>query len=79
MTSCPQACETTQECVDLTMVFYSIKSEAVDPVFFAVVPDSFMTRDTYRRPEPQPANRDGIDWEEAQDVPLVSPNDRWSF
>jgi hypothetical protein len=63
----------------LELTIYSIERDIVDPVFFAVVPDSFMTResDDYR---PAPGqHRNGADWADEQDRPLISPNDRWSF
>jgi hypothetical protein len=60
-------------------VLYSIERDSVDPVFFAVVPDSFMTRESRGHLEPRQENWDGVDWEEARDAPLISPNDRWSF
>jgi hypothetical protein len=55
-----------------------MEREAVDSVFFAVVPDSFMTRESGSRP-PSRQNWDGADWADEKDRPLVSPNDRWSF
>jgi hypothetical protein len=63
----------------LELTIYSIERDIVDPVFFAVVPDSFMTResDGYR-PAPR-QERNGADWADEQDRPVISPNDRWSF
>ena len=60
------------------MLMYNVDYYAVDPVFFAVVPDSFMTRESGGR-APSRQNWDGADWTDEQDRPLVSPNDPWSF
>jgi hypothetical protein len=60
------------------MIIYSIERDIVDPVFFAVVPDSFMTRESGCGPAScQDGN--GDDWADEKDRPLISPNDRWSF
>jgi hypothetical protein len=62
----------------LTNVLYRIERDVVDPVFFAVVPDSFMTRVSFGNAVPgSPAN--DSEWSDEQDVPLVAPQDRWSF
>lgn len=57
--------------------FYSTDNGAVDPVFYAVVPDSFMNRMSGNpfghRPAPD-AFRDG-----EADAPLLAPSDPWSF
>lgn len=57
---------------------YSISGDTVDPVFFPVVPDSFMKRETMparneRRGQPQG------EWHDITDQPILAPNDRWSF
>ena len=57
---------------------YSIARDVVDPVFFAVVPDSFMTRSSLGS-QPFRADADSFGWTEAQDMPIVMPHDRWSF
>lgn len=62
----------------MQLAISSIERDIVDPVFFAVVPDSFMTRESDCRPVPG-QDRNGVDWIDEQDRPLISPNDRWSF
>ena len=62
----------------MTSDLYSIEREVVDPVFFAVVPDSFMTRSPMGRPASAPSAED-FDWVDEQDAPVVAPRDRWSF
>jgi len=60
------------------MVTYRIENERIDPVFYPVVPDSFMQRSGGGGA----ANRnrsDLSDWPEETDRPIVSPRDRWSF
>ena len=61
-----------------TNLGYSGDFAGVDPIFFAVVPDSFMNRDgigeTWLRAQP-----DAQEWSETIDVPLVGDHDRWSF
>lgn len=62
----------------MTNRFYSADFAGVDPIFFAVVPDSFMTREgtgTAARAGHLIAH----DWSEIVDVPLVGSKDRWSF
>ncbi len=64
--------------IALSPLFYTKNHEAVDPVFFAVVPDSFMQRDPgdgNRRPLVSVAG----EWSEITDTPLFGPRDRWSF
>ena len=60
------------------MFMYSMGYDAVDPVFFAVVPDSFMTSESGGK-TPSRQTWDGADWTDEKDRPVVSPNDRWSF
>ena len=63
----------------MELAIYSIERDIVDPVFFAVVPDSFMKRESdCCRPAPR-QDWNGADWADEQDRPLISPNDRWSF
>jgi hypothetical protein len=62
----------------LTIDLYSIEREVVDPVFFAVVPDSFMTRSSSGQPVPS-VRADLIGWSDEYDMPIVTPHDRWSF
>ena len=62
----------------MTPHFYTKNHEAVDTVFFAVVPDSFMQRDPgdgNRRP----ASSVTGEWSDITDTPLFAPCDRWSF
>ena len=56
------------------MVIYSIDRDRVDPVFFACVPDSFMTRDLGGR-----TRRRGSEWADEVERPPVPAGDRWSF
>lgn len=62
----------------MTNVLYSIDRDVVDPVFFPVVPDSFMNRTSQAgaMPAARPAN---ISWNDEQDTPIVAPHDPWSF
>lgn len=62
----------------MTPLFYTKNHEAVDPVFFAVVPDSFMRRDSGDSSQ-RPANIFAGEWSEITDTPLFGPRDRWSF
>lgn len=62
----------------LTNSIYRSAADIVDPVFFAVVPDSFMKRDgsTGRIDHaPLPATDERIIAERA----ALGPRDRWSF
>lgn len=63
----------------MTNVLYNIERDVVDPVFFAVVPDSFMTRPSSGRPVPAAQLDEDFDRSDEQDAPIVSPRDRWSF
>lgn len=67
-----------KEYVNLANDLYSIARDVVDPVFFAVVPDSFMTRSSLGS-QPFRASTDSFGWAEEQDMPIVMPHDRWSF
>lgn len=62
----------------MTQIFYTKNHEAVDPVFFAVVPDSFMQRDPGEGNR-RPASSVAGEWSEITDTPLFGPRDRWSF
>ena len=62
----------------MTQIFYTKNHEAVDPVFFAVVPDSFMQRDPGEGNRRLSSSVAG-EWSEMTDVPLFGPRDRWSF
>ncbi len=60
------------------MVIYRMEAEVVDPVFYPVVPDAFMTRAGGTNTIERQSN-DLNDWPEEVDRPFVSPRDRWSF
>lgn len=60
--------------MNLAMVIYSIDRDRVDPVFFACVPDSFMTRDSAGR-----APHRAPEATEILERPLFPTGDRWSF
>jgi hypothetical protein len=67
----------SKECADLDRNFYSIDAQDVDPVFFAVVPDAFMTRGGGDRGR---QNRiEAGDWMDVHDTPVLAPRDPWSF
>ncbi len=67
-----------KECNILQNSLYSIEHEIVDTVFFAVVPDSFMRRDTTSNGETdRPLT--GAEWPLETERPLSVPGDRWSF
>lgn len=60
------------------MVIYSMETNAVEPVFYPVVPDSFMTRgSTERRGRAQRPVEGG--WNDVIDTPFLAPQDPWSF
>ncbi|QLH38655.1 MAG: hypothetical protein HWD60_06500 [Defluviicoccus sp.] len=59
-------------------IVYNMDGETVDPVFFAVVPDSFMTERFGVTTDVRDWGR-AEDWSEEEDQPLLSPHDRWSF
>ena len=67
-----------KECVNVMHYTYKIDRDDVDPVFFAVVPDSFMTREmgslAFSRLPPFSEGED-----DEQDSPVMVPHDRWSF
>lgn len=57
---------------------YSMHRDSVETVFFAVVPDSFMNRDSndgLARPRYVVAGN----WRDEIDVPVLAPRDPWSF
>lgn len=59
-------------------IVYNVDVESVDSIFFAVVPDSFMAKETGSMREAR--EWDGAEeWSEERDQPLLSPHDRWSF
>lgn len=60
------------------MVIYSMDVDAVDPIFYPVVPDSFMRRDPDKI-SIVPVNSRFGEWSEEVERPLLSPCDRWSF
>ena len=79
----PGLCSTSErqsqpkECRNLNTVIYNATNGVVDPVFYPVVPDSFMNRQSEAgvgtRPEPEV-----FLWADA-DAPLLAPRDPWSF
>lgn len=79
----PGSCSTSErqsqpkECRNLNTLFYNAENGVVDPVFYPVVPDSFMNRHSDaavgERPTPE-----AFLWAEA-DAPLLAPRDPWSF
>ena len=60
------------------MVIYSMEANAVEPVFYPVVPDSFMNRGSGPRTG-RHASDHGRVWNVETDVPLLAPQDRWCF
>ena len=60
------------------MVTYSMDRDSVEPVFYAVVPDSFMNRDA-KGGTTRPRHGAGGSWRDETDVPVVAPSDPWSF
>ena len=60
------------------MVTHDIETNAVEAVFYPVVPDSFMTRETTNRAASRSKAGFGALVNEI-DVPLLAPHDPWSF
>ena len=60
------------------MVIYSMEANAVEPVFFPVVPDSFMSLESAER---RGHTRRAVDdaWNDETDTPFLAPQDPWSF
>lgn len=56
------------------MVTHDTEYNAVDTVFYPVVPDSFMTRDTA-----SPFNAKFGTMGHEVDSPILAPHDPWSF
>jgi hypothetical protein len=55
-----------------------MEANAVEPVFFPVVPDSFMSLESAeRRGHTQRAVDGG--WNDETDTPFLAPQDPWSF
>lgn len=57
---------------------YSMDGDSVEPVFYAVVPDSFMNRDLTSGTT-RPRHVFAGSWPEETDVPVLAPRDPWSF
>jgi len=57
---------------------YSMDRDAVEPVFFAVVPDSFTNRDS-KDGGSRPRYVIAGNWRDELDVPILAPRDPWSF
>jgi hypothetical protein len=66
-----------KECRNLNTLFYNVRNEVVDPVFYAVVPDSFMNRHSDAAIGDRPAPEFMLRLE--ADAPLLAPRDPWSF
>jgi hypothetical protein len=66
-----------KECRNLNTLFYNAGNEVVDPVFYAVVPDSFMNRHSDAAIGDRPAPEFMLRLE--ADAPLLAPRDPWSF
>ncbi len=60
------------------MVTHDIETNAVDAVFYPVVPDSFMTRDSANHSASRFYARPGVSINEI-DAPILAPHDPWSF
>ena len=60
------------------MNIYSTNKDSVEFVFFAVVPDSFMNRDSVRGSHRSYRDSDN-DWAQETDKPILAPHDPWSF
>jgi hypothetical protein len=62
----------------LAVIIYNIDVDGVDPIFYPVVPDSFMSRgqDGVAAPSFHPL---WTEWPEQIDRPLLAPRDQWSF
>jgi hypothetical protein len=62
----------------LATIIYNIDVDGVDPIFYPVVPDSFMSRgqEPVAAPSFQPLR---AEWPEQIDRPLLAPRDQWSF
>jgi hypothetical protein len=55
-----------------------MEANAVEPVFYPVVPDSFMTRGSVERRGRIQRPVDGS-WNDVIDTPILAPQDPWSF
>ncbi len=60
------------------MVIRDIETNAVEAVFYPVVPDSFMTRES-GGPSALAANARFGGWAPEMDSPILAPHDPWSF
>ena len=60
------------------MVIHDIETNAVEAVFYPVVPDSFMPRDGASRPRLHLNAHHGLLANE-MDSPILAPHDPWSF
>lgn len=60
------------------MVIHNIETNAVGAVFYPVVPDSFMTRDSATHSSPVFNAGFGVLANEI-DSPILAPHDPWSF
>ncbi len=60
------------------MVTHDIETNAVEAVFYPVVPDSFMMRDSGTNASQLVSARYGA-WGAEMDFPILAPHDPWSF
>ena len=60
------------------MVKHDIETNAVETVFYAAVPDSFMKRESGTSSKPTFSLKFGA-WTDETDTPILSPHDPWSF
>jgi hypothetical protein len=60
------------------MNIYSTDTDSVEFVFFAVVPDSFMNRESVPGSH-RSRKATGNDWADETDQPILAPHDPWSF
>lgn len=60
------------------MVTHDIETSAVKAVFYPVVPDSFMTRESGTHSKPAVDTKAGA-WAMEMDSPILAPHDPWSF
>ncbi len=66
-----------KECRNLNTLFYNARNGVVDPVFYPVVPDSFMNRQSDAAVGERPAPNFVVHRE--ADAPVLAPRDPWSF
>ena len=67
----------SREYIDLPNGIYSTERDHINSVFFAVVPDAFMTRRSSGRQVNM--HKEPAAWANELGRPVVMPKDRWSF